>query len=284
MKSIVYILLTVFISTILLSAFPKVGIASSKTIVLQCTEAYSDEKLNQSVEIIKARLESFGLDKFEVKGKKGKQSIEVVIESAINESEIVSLLTSKGKLEFYETINKNIITNQLSKSDELYSLMNIPGDGTGPEAILGYSSEKNRLKVETLIETNLIPGVKDSNIQFAWSKFPVDDLGWALFLLKNNSLLSGKYVTESIANSENTYVMINFNEEGSKIWKDMTARNINRVIAIVIDNEVYSAPMVRAAIEHGKCQISGDFSITDVNRLVAFIDNGELPLEFKVVK
>ena len=118
MKSIVYILLTVFISTILLSAFPKVGIASSKTIVLQCTEAYSDEKLNQSVEIIKARLESFGLDKFEVKGKKGKQSIEVVIESAINESEIVSIIIIKNtRLLFIPTAISTPNSRTLSITD-----------------------------------------------------------------------------------------------------------------------------------------------------------------------
>jgi SecD/SecF fusion protein len=76
--------------------------------------------------------------------------------------------------------------------------------------------------------------------------------------------------------------MLSFSDKGSMLWKEMTARNVNEPIAIVVDNEVYSAPLVRAAIEHGKCQITGDFSTSEVNRLVSIFENGELPLSFNL--
>ena len=280
MKSIVYILIAVFISTILLSAFPKPKLESSKAITLLCIEKPSDEQFNQSVEIITKRLKSFGLQRFEVEGKMKKMTILVSLTNDTEVNEIKPLLTSKGKLEFCETLSKDQLISRLGKEDKLFSLLSIEGKGT--DAVMGYSTEENKARIDKYIATSLKDKLDKAELKFAWSKFPVEETAWSLFLLNKENNLSGNYVNESIPSADGESVMLTFSDKGSILWKEMTSRNVNSQIAIAVDNEVYSAPLVRAAIEHGKCQITGDFSTLEVNRLVSIFENGEMPLSFKL--
>jgi len=67
---------------------------------------------------------------------------------------------------------------------------------------------------------------------------------------------------------EGTYnLLISFSEEGAEEWATLTSKNVGRNIAIVIDGDVYAAPVVREKIEQGKCVISGNFSKNEVSRL-----------------
>ena len=50
------------------------------------------------------------------------------------------------------------------------------------------------------------------------------------------------------------------NAEGSKIWEQLTRENIGKCIAIVLDNQVYSFPVVNTEISGGSSQISGNFT------------------------
>ena len=68
------------------------------------------------------------------------------------------------------------------------------------------------------------------------------------------------------------------------IQKKITKQNVNNSIAIVIDNQVICSPVIRAAIENGKCMITGNFTETEVKLFAAFGSHGELPVTFKVIK
>jgi SecD/SecF fusion protein len=79
-------------------------------------------------------------------------------------------------------------------------------------------------------------------------------------------------------------IMINFDKNGTLVWKSLSKSNIGKPIAIVLDNVVYCAPRVMGEINNGKCIISGDFSIKEITLLKSLISNDELPLEFKLKK
>ena len=68
------------------------------------------------------------------------------------------------------------------------------------------------------------------------------------------------------------------------IFTLMLVKNINNAIAIVLDNKVIYAPVLKSVIEGGKCSITGDFTKPQVQYLAALCNNGELPVSFKVVK
>ncbi len=55
-------------------------------------------------------------------------------------------------------------------------------------------------------------------------------------------------------------IVIEFNAEGSRKFRDITGQNIGRQLAIVIDGKCRSAPLIKQAIEAGRAQISGDFT------------------------
>ena len=82
----------------------------------------------------------------------------------------------------------------------------------------------------------------------------------------------------------NPVVDLEFNPEGASIFADATARSVGRPIAILLDKAIISAPNVREPIPSGKAQISGDFSIEEVQDLVIKLKAGALPIPVKPVE
>ncbi len=79
-------------------------------------------------------------------------------------------------------------------------------------------------------------------------------------------------------------VSIEFNDEGSKKFEEITSRNIGKPLAIVLDNDIVSAPMVNEKIVGGKAQISGGFTIDEANKLEVQLNAGALPVPVKLVE
>src|SRR5690606_25873920 len=74
--------------------------------------------------------------------------------------------------------------------------------------------------------------------------------------------------------------------QGARIWADLTtkaAQDNNREIAIVLDDEVVSAPSVNTPITDGNSSISGNFTVQDGNDLAAVLEVGKLPAETRII-
>jgi preprotein translocase subunit SecD len=82
----------------------------------------------------------------------------------------------------------------------------------------------------------------------------------------------------------NPVVDIEFNAKGGQIFSEVTARSVNKPIAIVLDKKIISAPNVREPIPSGKAQISGNFSAEEVQDLVIKLKAGALPIPVKLVE
>ncbi|HVN95597.1 MAG TPA: protein translocase subunit SecD [Syntrophorhabdaceae bacterium] len=78
-------------------------------------------------------------------------------------------------------------------------------------------------------------------------------------------------------------VGIEFNQEGADRFDKITAANIDKRLAIVLDNVVYSAPVIRTRISGGKAQITGNFTVDEATDLANVLRNGALPAPVKVV-
>jgi len=94
--------------------------------------------------------------------------------------------------------------------------------------------------------------------------------------------LTGRYLeTATIAfdqNSNHPYITLSFNDQGAKIFEDITERNVDKPLAIFIDNELLSAPNVSEKITGGKATITGDFSIEEAKFLARNLNAGALPV------
>ena len=95
-------------------------------------------------------------------------------------------------------------------------------------------------------------------------------------------LLKGAY--PGVDEYGNPVIDIEFNGEGAKLFAEVTARSVGKPIAIVLDKNVISAPNVREPIPSGKAQISGDFSIEEVQDLVIKLKAGALPIPVKPIE
>ena len=73
------------------------------------------------------------------------------------------------------------------------------------------------------------------------------------------------------------FVGIEFNKEGGKAFSDITATNVGKRLAIVLDGTVYSAPVIREKIPSGRGQITGNFSVQEASDLAIVLRAGALP-------
>jgi len=95
--------------------------------------------------------------------------------------------------------------------------------------------------------------------------------------------LTGKYVERSGVFADPVTGMpkisLRFNSEGASLFADITRENVGRLLAIVLDGELYSAPRINEPILGGSCEISGDFDIREAYELANVLQN---PLEAPV--
>lgn len=77
------------------------------------------------------------------------------------------------------------------------------------------------------------------------------------------------------------FVSLEFDAEGTRLFAAATAEYLNQPIAIVLDNEVISEPVVRAVITDGRASIEGRFSFDDASNLAILLRSGSLPVELR---
>lgn len=101
------------------------------------------------------------------------------------------------------------------------------------------------------------------------------------------SALTGRYLKKAELNfDQNTYepsVAILFDDEGARIFEEMTQRNLERPLAIYIDNVLISAPVVQEKISGGKAQITGRFTVDEAKKLVMNLNAGALPIPISLI-
>ena len=78
-------------------------------------------------------------------------------------------------------------------------------------------------------------------------------------------------------------VSLEFNEEGTKLFKEITERNIGKPVAIFLDGAPLSIPTVQEVIPSGQAVITGDFSITEAKELAERLAAGALPVPIKLI-
>ncbi|MEA2112897.1 MAG: protein translocase subunit SecD [Patescibacteria group bacterium] len=78
-------------------------------------------------------------------------------------------------------------------------------------------------------------------------------------------------------------VSLTFNSEGKDLFAKVTSENVGQILAIFLDNQVISTPVIREEIRDGKAQISGGFTPQEAKILVRDINYGALPLPIELI-
>ncbi len=73
-------------------------------------------------------------------------------------------------------------------------------------------------------------------------------------------------------------VTVSFNSEGARLFEELTERNVGKTIAIAVDDQVVSAPVVQEVLYGGTAQITGNFTIDEAKNLAGRLNEGALPV------
>ena len=108
------------------------------------------------------------------------------------------------------------------------------------------------------------------------------------YQLEERVALEGKHISDArlAFNQETGEPVVNFklDSEGARRFGDMTKRNVGRALAIVLDDRVVTAPVIRSAIQGGSGEISGSFTSASANDLALLLRAGALPAPLKVIE
>jgi len=108
------------------------------------------------------------------------------------------------------------------------------------------------------------------------------------YLLEKRVIVSGEELTDAQPGfdqrTSEPIVTFRFNSSGARKFAQVTQENIGRPFAIVLDNEVISAPYIRDAILQGSGQISGNFTVESANNLAILLRAGALPAKLTVIE
>jgi len=107
------------------------------------------------------------------------------------------------------------------------------------------------------------------------------------YVVKKPVLLTGdllKTAEVRISDSGEPYVSVEFNDTGARVFGEITEKNVNRRLAIVLDGNVHSAPVIRERIPSGQAQITGGFTPDEARDLAIVLRAGALPAPVEILE
>jgi SecD/SecF fusion protein len=212
-------------------------------------------------------------------------------------SEIDSLIGNIGGEEKQTSVSKEEAEKQNPLSTYLIPYVTrtkqyIPGP------IVGLALKQDMPRIDSLLNLRQIKSVLPSNVVFRWAVKALDDNEqyYYLYALKvtnrdGSPALSGNVVTDANADyaqgmgvRSEQEVTMSMNAEGAKEWARLTKDNIDKYVAIVLDNMVYSAPRVNQEITGGRSQITGQFSVEEAKDLANVLKSGKMAAKVNIAQ
>ena len=162
-------------------------------------------------------------------------------------------------------------------------------------AVIGAATAADTVAINKYLA---LPEVRDcfpSDVRFKWAikGDPQADGQFFLYTIKvertdGKAPLDGSVISDARAsysqNGADAEVSMSMNSNGITEWAQLTADNIGKCIAIVLDGYVYSAPVVRQKIEGGNSSISGNFTIQEAQDLANVLKSGKVPAPARIIQ
>jgi preprotein translocase subunit SecD len=249
----------------LLSACLPASLMRAKSGIILSIELKTDapnieETTERAVKILETRLSYFGADA-EV-GKTAPTRLEIKIYGEPDVTRIKSLLLSEGKLELMKVISASNPSPLTTYPTKEAALQSIGGSPTSSRKILPFVERDN---------------------------YPPDNKQTALWIVvETPAIVNGEDLREATAISRtgsNSDYQISFSlkPEGAQKFGDWTSKNIGSYLAIVLNDEVKSAPYIRERISD-QGQIDGRFTKTSAEDLALILKSGALNAKLQLVE
>lgn len=184
-------------------------------------------------------------------------------------------------------------------------LFDIFSPNTSGGGVLGFVNGTDTSKFNEIIERKDVRGLLPSNVKLLLSAKPANYLNnsddddsslnnmYEVYAIESRSganfkaPLEGDVITDASADfdfNQQLVITMQMNNEGANKWRKLTAENLQENVAIVLDDQVYSAPTVQSEIAGGNSQITGNFTTKEANLLANILKSGKLPAETRIVE
>jgi preprotein translocase subunit SecD len=198
-----------------------------------------------------------------------------------------------------ETIRNRIDQFGVSEPDirtqgENRILIQLPGikdpqraiDLIGRTALLEFKLVDEQRSVDEALKGRVPAGDK---IYYSRKVDPVTgQVRRSAYLLKDRTLLTGEYLTNAEVRIDTQYnrpyVALSFDDRGGKLFEKITGENVKKRLAIVLDDNVYSAPTIQDRISGGNAIIEGQFTMDEAKDLAVVLRAGSLPAPVQILE
>ena len=267
-----------------------------------------DLSVGTAYEVIRTRIDKMGAVQPNVQRVPGTARISVEMPGMKDIDKVKKMLQTSAKLQFWEvqqvpeimpyfqTLASNVATKGdsmgVNKNVNFINLLQLDKLRSN-----GVASVKltDTAAVNKIINSKIAQSLRPANIkytQFMWGYKPesTDEKSLVLYAIRGNinqkAPVDGAVETANISYDELSRVVVDMqmDSKGAKDWKTLTEKNVNKPVAVTLDNRVYTAPNVVNAIPNGRTQISGNFSQEEAKELVDVLGAGKLPAGAKVVQ
>ena len=162
-------------------------------------------------------------------------------------------------------------------------LVQVPGIGSAEE-LLQIIGKTARLSFHAVANRSMDPNVQPGLDQ---EVVPSMDEPGVFYVLEKRAVVTGEQLDDSQPSFDQNgrpAVTFRFNPTGGAAFGEYTAQNIGKPFAIVLDNQVISAPVIQAHIAGGSGIITGNFTVEESTRLAILLRAGALPAEITVLE
>ena len=270
------------------------------------------DRVSSSTNVLRTRIDQFGVVAPNIQELEKDGQILLELPGVKEHDRVRELLKSSANLEFYETTPVNDIAPMLQALDNalrtdstgngkgLFDYFVQVGNPYNPINV-GSATETARDTINAILASNVAKGILPSNLKLAWEFKPeivqVDDSVrgkrnlsiYQLVALKTSNgkpALSGDVITSATSDYDamtGNYVSMNMKPEAARQWARITAANLNKPVAIVLDNQVYSSPNVNSVIEGGRSQITGNFTTDEAKDLANVLKSGKMAAKVDII-
>ncbi|MBU2574546.1 MAG: protein translocase subunit SecD [Elusimicrobia bacterium] len=223
------------------------------------------DALARAIEIIRNRIDQYGVGETPI-SRQGERWISVDLPGISNTEEAEDLIGRTALLEFRLVNTSPEAENALTRVAELNESPFAKDGALNPEI------------------AKLMP--KGARLFRASSD--EDGARTKYYVLESTVSITGAYLENARVQTDNQFgtpnIAFTFNKEGGKIFESFTGNNVGKYLAIVLDDVVHSAPVIKSRIGGGSGVIEGSFTIEEARNLAIVLRAGALPAPVRIIE
>jgi len=235
-------------------------------------QTVTSDSIDSAKQIIENRINALGVVEPQIQVL-GNRRILVQLPGLSNPDEAIKTFGSTGQLEFIDAGDTPLSEGEVVQTTGLATVV-VPSDTT-PTPAPATPTRQSTVAPTTAI--TVTGGVT--------STAPISPTAPGTPTYR--TVMTGRYLRSAqVAFQQTTnqpYIAFELTPEGAKIFGEYTAKNVNKYLAIALDQRVISSPIIKSAIPEGKGIIEGGFTLDSAKSLVLQLQYGALPVALKVI-